>query len=119
MTIPEYLDKVNTRYKAEISTEHSYRGDLQSLLETIAPDVLVTNEPTRIACGAPDYIVTKRKIPVGYYIEAKYLGADLTTKSLLSFEDILHYQKIIVALTETARVMGEIDKLIFKKKLIC
>ena len=27
----------------------------------------------------------------------------------LSFEDILHYQKIIVALTETARIMGEID----------
>lgn len=27
----------------------------------------------------------------------------------LSFEDILHYQKIIVALTETGRIMGEID----------
>ena len=27
----------------------------------------------------------------------------------LSFEDILHYQKIIVALTETARIMEEID----------
>ena len=27
----------------------------------------------------------------------------------LSFEDILHYQKIIVALTETARIMQEID----------
>ena len=28
----------------------------------------------------------------------------------LEFEDILHYQKIIVALTETARLMKEIDK---------
>ena len=27
----------------------------------------------------------------------------------LSFEDILHYQKIIVALTETGRIMKEID----------
>jgi predicted helicase len=27
----------------------------------------------------------------------------------LSFEDILHYQKIIVALTQTDRIMGEID----------
>jgi hypothetical protein len=26
------------------------------------------------------------------------------------FEDILHYQKIIVALTETDRLMNEIDK---------
>jgi len=27
----------------------------------------------------------------------------------LSFEDIIHYQKIIVALTETGRIMKEID----------
>jgi predicted helicase len=29
----------------------------------------------------------------------------------LSYEDILHYQKIIVALTETEGIMGEIDKI--------
>jgi hypothetical protein len=28
----------------------------------------------------------------------------------LEFDDILHYQKIIVALTETGRIMKEIDK---------
>ncbi len=28
----------------------------------------------------------------------------------LSFEDILHYQKIIAALTETDRIMREVDK---------
>jgi len=79
MTIPEYLDKVNTRYKAGISTEHSYRGDLQNLLETIATGVLVTNEPTRIACGAPDYIITKKGIPLGY-VEAKDIGKSLDSK---------------------------------------
>ena len=31
----------------------------------------------------------------------------------LSFEDIQHYQKIIVALTETDRLMKEIDKIDF------
>ncbi|WP_262483157.1 hypothetical protein [Aquiflexum balticum] len=29
----------------------------------------------------------------------------------LDFEDILHYQKIIVALMETDRLMREVDKL--------
>ncbi|HPS13800.1 MAG TPA: hypothetical protein PLB87_11020, partial [Prolixibacteraceae bacterium] len=29
----------------------------------------------------------------------------------LDFEDILHYQKIIVALTETDRIMKEIDQI--------
>jgi hypothetical protein len=32
----------------------------------------------------------------------------------LSFEDILHYQKIIVALFETDRLMKEIDKIDFE-----
>ena len=34
MTIAQYLDKLNTRFKTGISREHSYRGDLQTLLET-------------------------------------------------------------------------------------
>lgn len=79
MTTQEYIDRVNTRFKTGISREHSYRGDLQNLLERIAPDVLVTNEPARVACGAPDYIITRGKIPVGY-IEAKDVGADLNAK---------------------------------------
>lgn len=32
---------------------------------------------------------------------------------VLSFNDILHYQKIIVALTETARMMQEVDKVLY------
>lgn len=79
MTIQEYIDKLNTRYKSGITTEHSYRGDLQNLLESIIPDTLITNEPTRIKCGAPDYILTKKEIPVGY-IEAKDIGDDLGNK---------------------------------------
>ncbi|MFA5815097.1 MAG: type ISP restriction/modification enzyme [Bacteroidales bacterium] len=80
MITQDYIDKLNTRFKAGISREHSYRGDLQNLLESIATDVLVTNEPVRVACGAPDYIITKRNIPVGY-IEAKDIGADLNNKA--------------------------------------
>ncbi len=79
MTIQEYVSKINTRYISGISTEHSYRGDLQNLLESLVPDVMVTNEPSRVACGAPDYIITRKNIPVGY-IEAKDIGADLGNK---------------------------------------
>ena len=68
MTVQEYVDRVNQR--------DSYREDLKSLLETITSDVLITYEPTRVACGAPDYIITNRNIPVGY-IEAKDIGKPL------------------------------------------
>lgn len=81
MTIQDYLIKLNTLYQTGNAREHSYRGDLQNLLSTILPDILVTNEPARIACGAPDYVLTKKDIPVGY-IEAKDIGVDLGSKTL-------------------------------------
>lgn len=79
MPITRYLDKINQRYQTGISREHSYRGDLQTLLEILLTDVLVTNEPARVACGAPDYILTKNDIPLGY-IEAKDIGKPLDSK---------------------------------------
>lgn len=44
----------------------------------------------------------------GYQPAQKWLKDRKERK--LEFEDILHYQKIIVALTETDRIMKEIDK---------
>jgi predicted helicase len=81
MTIQSYLDTLNLRFKTGISREHTYRGDLQTLLMTILPDILVTNEPARVACGAPDYVLTRKDVPVGY-IEAKDIGIDLNAKIL-------------------------------------
>lgn len=77
--ISKYLQDINTRFKTGISTEHTFRGDLQLLIEKLIPNVLVTNEPVHIACGAPDYILTKKGIPLGY-IEAKDIGKDLESK---------------------------------------
>jgi predicted helicase len=77
--VQNYLSKINQRYLTGISREHSYRGDLQALLEILLPGVLVTNEPAHIACGAPDYILTKAHIPLGY-IEAKDIGKPLDSK---------------------------------------
>ena len=53
MTISEYLDSINKRFKAGISRELTYPGDFQQLLETQLPGVLVTNDPARVGCGAP------------------------------------------------------------------
>ena len=77
--IQNYIENINKRYKTGISREHSYRGDLQNLLQELIPNVLVTNEPARVSCGAPDYILTKKNIPVGY-IEAKDIGEPLDGK---------------------------------------
>ncbi len=73
MTVGQYIDNINKRYKLGNATEHTFRGDLQHLLETMLPDVRATNEPKRQQCGAPDYILTRNEIPIGF-IEAKDLG---------------------------------------------
>ena len=82
MPLQQYLTNINKQFFTGIAREHSYRPDLQNLLHQLLPtDVLVTNEPARIACGAPDYIITRKNIPLGY-IEAKDIGIDLDSKNL-------------------------------------
>ncbi len=73
MTITQYIDNINQRYKLGNATEHTFRGDLQQLLESLISEIRATNEPKRQSCGAPDYILTKKDIPVGF-IEAKDIG---------------------------------------------
>lgn len=73
MTLEQYIDNVDKRYRLGNSTEHTFRGDLQQLLESLIPEIRATNEPKRQSCGAPDYILTKKDIPVGF-IEAKDIG---------------------------------------------
>jgi len=70
MTLLQYIDNLNKQFSTGRAREHSYRSDLQTLLSTLLPEILVTNEPSRSEVGAPDYILTKGNIPVGY-IEAK------------------------------------------------
>jgi len=73
MTLDQYIDNINKRYKLGNATEHTFRGDLQQLLESLIPTIRATNEPKRQSCGAPDFILTKKDIPVGF-IEAKDIG---------------------------------------------
>lgn len=80
MTIQQYIENLNLRYKSGNATEHTYRGDLQILIESLIPGIRATNEPKRQSCGAPDYILTRKEIEIGY-IEAKDIGdADLEGK---------------------------------------
>ncbi|MBW7911356.1 MAG: DNA methyltransferase [Alphaproteobacteria bacterium] len=76
MNLAQYVQDVAKRYAAGNAREHTYRGTLQNLLEDTIPNIQATNEPARIKCGAPDYVLTRKNIPVGY-IEAKDIGVDL------------------------------------------
>lgn len=48
----------------------------------------------------------------GYQVLDKWLKDRKKAKRSLSFDDVLHYQRVVVALKETMQVMDEIDQLI-------
>lgn len=72
----DYLAKIEVDYRRGIATEHTYRSTLETLIEALATGIDASNDPQHIACGAPDFIVERRKIPLGY-IETKDIGVDL------------------------------------------
>src|SRR2546425_7641843 len=71
-----YLKEIEQAYRMGNATEHTYRSNLKKLLETLAPSVTATNEPKRVKCGAPDFIITQKQTPLGY-IETKDIGISL------------------------------------------
>jgi len=75
--VEKYINDVSKKYATGIVTEHSYRGILENLLKELLPKFNIINEPKRIDCGAPDYIIAKENdttsIPVAF-VEAKDVG---------------------------------------------
>lgn len=71
-----YLQQIEKSFVAGNATEHTYRPALQALLESLEAGIVATNEPKRIQCGAPDFILTRRQTPLGY-VEAKDIGKSL------------------------------------------
>jgi len=76
MPLRKYIEDVQKLYSAGHATEHSYRGALQTCISALLPEIEVTNEPKRQECGAPDYILTRKNVPIGH-IEAKDVGKSL------------------------------------------
>lgn len=75
--ISDYLKKIEKAYAAGNATEHTHRPAMKELIESFATGITVTNEPRRVQCGAPDFIITKGQLPLGY-VECKDIGKTLT-----------------------------------------
>ena len=75
-----YLRDLQKDFSSGLATEETHRPALKTLLETIGQKVRVTNEPKRVECGAPDFIVSRATghgpLTLGY-VETKDLGESL------------------------------------------
>lgn len=74
--IQSFLQQVTSTHKTGAATEHSYRPALQALFQSLSNDITAINEPKRVACGAPDFIIQRGELAVGH-VEAKDLHIGL------------------------------------------
>lgn len=64
-----YLRQIEGNLRRGNATEHTHRPALQSLLQALEQKVVATNEPKRVACGAPDFVVTDSSVAAPLTIE--------------------------------------------------
>jgi Type ISP C-terminal specificity domain/N-6 DNA Methylase len=93
MKLQEYIDIINRKYRSGKSTEHTFRGNLETLIQDLVPHVLVMNEPTAEKCGKPDYILTGKKDEILGYIEAKDIGEKDLEGHKINKEQFDRYKK--------------------------
>jgi type I restriction-modification system DNA methylase subunit len=74
--IEDFVKKVIAVRETGVATEHSYRSALEALFNGLDDNVHALNEPKRIACGAPDFIIQRGEIIIGH-VEAKDVGLGL------------------------------------------
>lgn len=96
MTTTAYLEAIERELQTGNATEHSYRPILQQFLDewsqNFSPttDYRITNEPRRIAGNAPDFLVQRGEISLGW-IETKPPGTNLDAEE--TSEQLQRYRK--------------------------
>ena len=76
--LEQYLADLQKEIRTGKWTEHTYRPALKHLIERVDKRIVATNEPGRIACGAPDFTVSRSPGPMTVgYVECKDLDRSL------------------------------------------
>jgi predicted helicase len=85
-----FLDSCQNVFNTSQATEHSYRKSLETLLNSLSPEITALNEPKRQKVGAPDFILFKKDFPIAY-LEAKDMTVSLDHQ-LRTSDQITRYQ---------------------------
>ena len=123
-----YLQALQSALAAKDATEHTHRPALKALLESPALDQLIARFPVA-GSQVVERVHYDEKNQRGYINPDQYFegvppdawafqvgGYQVLHKWLkdrkgrqLSFDDLHHYQKVVVALAQTIRLMAAID----------
>ncbi len=72
----DYVHAIQKNLATGKATEPSHYPALRVLMEPIGEGITALNDPKRIECGAPDFVISKGSATVGY-VEAKDIGKSL------------------------------------------
>ena len=72
----EFIHNIQQTLATKHATEPSYYPALKQLVDSLGDGITATVLPKKIECGAPDFMVTKGQLAIGY-IEAKDIGVSL------------------------------------------
>ena len=100
MRTAKFMDEVKRIYGTGSATEHSYRAVLQELFSSFGENITALNEPKRIKCGAPDFLISSGDIIIGH-AEAKDIDKDLSTLKGPEAEQKKRYLKALPNLIYT------------------
>ena len=100
MNISDFVSEVQQIHSTGSATEHSYRSALQSLFSSIDKDVVALNEPKRVKCGAPDFLINRGEIVIGH-VEAKDIDKNLSTLKGTEADQKRRYLKALPNLVYT------------------
>jgi len=99
--IRAYCKAIANRHRRGLAAERSYYGDLETLMRAMLPGVEITVEPRGLPDFIPDFVLTRKRIPLGY-IETKDVDKSLDDSA---------YQK------QFSRYLQSLDNLIFTNYL--
>ena len=100
MIINDFLDAVEKIQKTGNATEHSYRSAIEGLFSSLDDEIQALNEPKRVRCGAPDFIIQRKDIVIGH-VEAKDLDVGLRKMNQANTDQFKRYTKALPNLVYT------------------
>lgn len=98
--ITEFMEQLAFIFSTGQATEHSYRSAFEKLFSGLGSGIHALNEPKRVECGAPDFIISRNGLTIGH-VEAKDIDISLRNLKGTNKEQLSRYRKALPNLIYT------------------
>ncbi|MFC6339694.1 DNA methyltransferase [Pseudomonas sp. CCM 7891] len=98
--ITQFMEQLAFIFGTGQATEHSYRSAFEKLFSGLGSGIHALNEPKRVECGAPDFIISKNGLTIGH-VETKDIDVSLRNFKGANKDQLIRYRKALPNLIYT------------------